>query len=148
MASFQVVVGDPDTGETHQFDVEGGDANRFLGREIGDEIDGSAVGLDGFTLEITGGSDNAGRPMRERVAGANLRDVLLHEDTTGYNPTRDGERRRVSVRGREISEDTAQINARITGRGDQTVAEALGQAEDDAGEEETEGDEAEAEAEA
>lgn len=143
MASFQVVVADPETGDTYQFDVEGGDASRFLGREIGDEVDGGAVGLDGFTLEITGGSDDAGRPMRKQVAGASLRDVLLHEDTTGYNPSRDGERRRVSVRGREVSDATAQVNARITDSGDQTVAEALGEADED-----EDADEAEAEAEA
>ncbi|MDX1745099.1 MAG: 30S ribosomal protein S6e, partial [Halobacteriales archaeon] len=129
MASFQVVVADPDTGDTYQFDVEGGDANRFIGREIGDEVDGVAVGLDGFTLEITGGSDDAGRPMREQVAGAFLRDVLLHEDTTGYNPSRDGERRRVSVRGREISDATAQINAKIVEQGDQSIADALSEDE-------------------
>jgi len=143
MASFQVVVADPETGDTYQFDVEGGDASRFLGREIGEEVDGGAVGLDGFTLEITGGSDDAGRPMRKQVAGASLRDVLLHEDTTGYNPSRDGERRRVSVRGREISDATAQVNARITESGGQTVAEALGEADED-----EDADEAEAEAEA
>ncbi|MFC6726212.1 S6e family ribosomal protein, partial [Halobium palmae] len=68
MAEFQVVVADPDSGRTYQRDVEGQDANRFLGRELGDEVEGGAVGLDGFTLLVTGGSDDAGRPMREDVA--------------------------------------------------------------------------------
>lgn len=145
MASFQVVVADPETGATYQFDVEGGDASRFLGREIGDEVDGGAVGLDGFTLEITGGSDDAGRPMRAQVAGTSLRDVLLHEDTTGYNPSRDGERRRVSVRGREVSDATAQVNVRIAEYGDQSVAQALGEDEEDADEADAAAD-AEAEA--
>jgi len=125
MAEFQVVVADPDDGTTHQFEIEGGDANRFMGREIGEEVDGGAVGLDGYTLEITGGSDDAGRPMREDVAGENLRSVLL-TGGVGYNPTRDGERKRVSVRGRQISEATRQINARIAERGDTSVAELLG----------------------
>ena len=38
MATFQVVVGDPDTGEAHDFSVDEQAANRFLGREIGDEV--------------------------------------------------------------------------------------------------------------
>jgi small subunit ribosomal protein S6e len=130
MAEFQVVVADPEIGETIQRDVDGQDANRFLGREIGDEVDGGAVDLDGFSLEITGGSDNAGRPMRADVAGPNLKELLL-DGGVGYQPTRDGERKRVTVRGREISDEVAQIN--VTAKGETTVAEALGEgdAEDD-----------------
>jgi small subunit ribosomal protein S6e len=126
MAEFEVVVGD-DTGDTRQFDVDGQDANRFLGRDIGEEVDGGAVGLDGYTLELTGGSDDAGRPMREDVAGDELKELLL-EGGVGYEPARDGERKRVTVRGREISESTAQVNARVAEGG--TLAEAL----DDSGE--------------
>lgn len=124
MAEFTVAVSDPDSGETHQIDVADQDANRFVGREIGEEVDGSAVGLDGFTLEITGGSDDAGRPMRDDVRGAALSELLL-EGGTGYNPSRDGERKRVTVRGREVGDATRQINARIAGRGDGDVAELL-----------------------
>jgi small subunit ribosomal protein S6e len=91
MAEFQVVVSD-ETGHTEQFEVDGQDANRFLNRDLGSEVDGSAVGHDGVTLELTGGSDEAGRPMRDDVS----------------------ERKRVTVRGRRISEATAQINARMT----------------------------------
>jgi small subunit ribosomal protein S6e len=123
MADFTVAVADPDTGDTHQIEVDGQDANRFMGREIGDDVDGAAVGLDGFTLELTGGSDNAGRPMREDVRGPELTSVLL-EGGTGFNPERDGERKRVTVRGREVSDAVRQINARIVeGEGD--VAELL-----------------------
>jgi len=132
MAEFQVVVADPETGETIQRDVDGQDANRFLGREIGEEVDGGAVGLDGFSLEITGGSDNAGRPMRADVAGPNLKELLL-DGGVGYDPTRDGERKRVTVRGREISDETAQIN--VTAEGETTVAEALGEGDEEADDE-------------
>ena len=129
MAEFTVVVADPNDGTTHQRAVEGQDGNRFTGRSIGEEVDGSAVGLDGYTVEITGGSDTAGRPMREDVAGPALRSLLL-DGGTGFNPTRDGERKRVTVRGREVGEDTRQINATITDRGEQSVEELLGENED------------------
>mgnify|MGYP000722414355 CR=1 FL=1 len=128
MAEFTVAVSDPDTGETHQIDVTDQDANRFVGREIGDEVEGDAVGLDGFTLEITGGSDDAGRPMRGDVTGPSLKAVLL-TGGTGFNPTRDGERKRVTVRGREVSDNSRQINAVITARGGDDVAELLGDEE-------------------
>jgi len=127
MAEFKVVVSD-ETGHTEQFEVDGQDANRFIGRELGDEVDADAVSLDGQTLELTGGSDEAGRPMRADVAGANLKELLL-EGGVGYKPSRDGERKRVTVRGRQISDATAQINASLV---DGTIA----------GDEEAEADEA------
>ncbi|WP_435186100.1 30S ribosomal protein S6e [Halobellus sp. EA9] len=127
MAEFKVVVSD-ETGDTQQFEVDGQDANRFLGRELGDEVDGGAVGLDGYTLELTGGSDEAGRPMRADVAGANLKELLL-EGGVGYNPSRDGERKRITVRGRQVSEATAQVNASLV---DGTFGDDEAEAEDEA----------------
>ena len=124
MAEFTVAVADPDDGMTYQVDVSDQNATRFIGRELGEEVDGSAVGLDGYTLELTGGSDNAGRPMRDDVRGPNLKSVLL-EGGTGYNPTAEGERKRVTVRGREVSDNTRQINARIADRGSGAVDELL-----------------------
>ncbi|WP_418280660.1 30S ribosomal protein S6e [Halorubrum sp. DTA98] len=123
MAEFKVVVADPETGETVQREVDGQDANRFLGRELGDEIGGDAVGLEGFTIEITGGSDETGRPMRTDVSGTRLKELLL-EGGVGFKPSRDGERKRITVRGREIADDVAQINVSVVdGEGD--VASAL-----------------------
>jgi small subunit ribosomal protein S6e len=123
MADFKVVVSDPETGDTYQREVDGQDANRFVGRELGEEVDGDAVGLEGFTLELTGGSDETGRPMRADVPGAGLKE-MLSAGGVGYEPRRDGERRRVTVRGREVSEATVQINAKVVaGEGD--VAEAF-----------------------
>ena len=113
MAEFKVVVGDS-AGDTRQFDVEGQDANRFLGLDIGDEVDGSVVEADGMSLELTGGSDKAGRPMRADVPGSALKELLL-DGGVGYAPTREGERKRVTVRGRQVSEDTVQINAQLLG---------------------------------
>jgi small subunit ribosomal protein S6e len=130
MAEFTVAVADPDSGHTYQIDVDGQDANRFQGLELGDEVDGSAVGLSGFTLELTGASDTAGRPLRSDVRGPNLKSVLL-EGGVGYNPEKDGERKRVTVRGREISDEVRQINASIAEHGDGDVAELLGESDEE-----------------
>ncbi|SNZ11834.1 SSU ribosomal protein S6E [Natronoarchaeum philippinense] len=130
MASFQVVVADPETGATYQRDVDGQDANRFMGRSLGEDVDGAAVGLDGYTLELTGGSDDAGRPMRADVDGPNLREVLL-TGGVGYEPSRDGERKRVTVRGAEVSEAVAQINAKIAEHGSEDVEDLFGEGGDD-----------------
>ncbi|MFB6295675.1 MAG: 30S ribosomal protein S6e [Halobacteriales archaeon] len=131
MPTFQVVVGDPDTGDSYQFDVEEGAGTRFVGRELGEEVDGSAVGLDGYSLRLTGGSDDAGRPMREDVAGPDLTEIMLAGRSPGYHPDREGERNRVTVRGREVTDAVVQINATIAERGDQPVDELLGDADGD-----------------
>jgi small subunit ribosomal protein S6e len=130
MASFQIVVSDPETGHTYQREAADQSANRFVGRELGQEVDGDAVGLDGYTLELTGASDDAGRPLRPDVDGPNLTEVLL-EGGVGYNPQRDGERKRVTVRGCEISEAVAQINAKIVEEGSQSIEELLGLEDDE-----------------
>ncbi len=130
MADFTVVVADPESGDSHQLDAEGQDANRFIGRSLGEEVEGSAVGLDGYTLELTGGSDTAGRPMRSDVRGAGTKAVLL-DGGTGYEPSRDGERKRVTVRGGEVSEETRQINAKIVDRGSQSIEDLLGDGDEE-----------------
>ena len=129
MAEFQVVVGDPDSGDSYQFEVTGADANRFLGRTLGEEVDGGAVGLDGYTLALTGGSDTAGRPLRADLPGGSLREILADERTVGYRPEGEGVRRRVTVRGSEVTEAVAQLNATIVERGDADVADLLGDGE-------------------
>ena len=136
MADFTVTIADPDSGSTYQREVDGQDANRFLGRSLGDEVDGGAVGLDGHTLELTGGSDQAGRPMRADVDGTSLTELLL-DGGVGYHPRKEGERKRVTVRGGEVAEDVVQINAKVVG-GDGDVAAALGDGGDEG---ESEGDE-------
>jgi small subunit ribosomal protein S6e len=125
MAEYTVAVSDPEDGATYRVDVDGQDANRFAGRELGESVDGEAVGLPGYTLEWTGGSDGAGRPMRGDVRGNDLTEILT-DGGVSFNPERDGERKRITVRGRAVGEATSQINVRIDERGDGDVAELLG----------------------
>ena len=129
MAPFQVVVADPDSGRTFQREVDGQDANRFASRALGDEVDGDAVGLDGATIELTGGSDDAGRPLRADVDGPDLKEVLL-TGGVGFEPDHDGERKRVTVRGREISDAVAQINAKVVDAGSADLDAAFGDGDD------------------
>ena len=124
MAEFTVAVSDPESGHTYQIDEDGQDANRFIGRELGDEVDGGAVGLDGYTRELTGGSDTSGRPMRPDVRGVATKENMS-DGGVGFEPTTDGERKRITVRGREVSDDTRQINAKITARGSEDVDDLL-----------------------
>mgnify|MGYP002760855070 CR=1 FL=1 len=125
MAEFTVTVSDPEDGHTYQIEIDGQDANRFIGRELGDEVDAGAVGLDGHTLALTGGSDKAGRPMRPDVRGVATKSIMS-DGGVGFEPTADGERKRITVRGREVSDETRQINAKIVEYGSGAVADLLG----------------------
>lgn len=129
MADFQVIVGNDD-GATYSFEVDGQDANRFIGRSIGETVDGDAVDLPGYEVEITGGSDRSGRPMHGEVSGAETTKILS-TGGVGFEPTVDGERKRITVRGAEVSEETRQINAKVASWGEDSVEELLGEGDDD-----------------
>ena len=132
--SVRVVVSNPDTGNSYQVEA---DVNAFVGKEIGEEVDGTPVGLDGYTLEITGGSDDTGRPMRGDVEGQGISEILV-SGGTGYNPDREGERRRVSVRGGEVGDATVQLNTRVVEEGEGSMDELLGGEDDEEAEDEEE----------
>ena len=126
MTDIKMVVSDA-TGSSQQVVVEDAQSTDIMGAEIGEEIDGAVYGLDGITVELTGGSDAAGRPMRPDVPGSALRE-LLSSGGIGYHPTRDGERKRVTVRGRQVSSATAQVNVHIADGS--TLADANADVED------------------
>ncbi|MEM1586275.1 MAG: 30S ribosomal protein S6e [Candidatus Bathyarchaeia archaeon] len=112
MAKFKVIVSDPNTGKAKSIEVEGPKAAPFIGKKIGDTIDGSVIGMSGVKLLITGGSDKDGFPMRLDVHGGVKARILL-SGGQGFKPKDRGERRRKTVRGNTITEDTMQINVKI-----------------------------------
>ncbi len=124
MADFKIVVSDPKT-KAYQFDVTGPEANQYIGKSIGETVDGATVGLSGYILKITGGSDKGGIVMRGDLPGPKRQKVLV---TTGIGskPKSHGIRRRKSMRGKEISNDTSQINTKVIEYGNKTIDVILG----------------------
>lgn len=102
---------------TRQFELEGGEENALRGKSIGDEVDGDSIGLSGYTLKVTGGSDEDGFAMRKTLEGGG-REELLVKGGQGFNPERDGERRRKSVHGAEIDSTVVQVNLKTVEEGD------------------------------
>jgi len=90
-------------------------SSKLYGLKIGDTIDGSIVGLSGYSLLITGGSDKAGAPMLPYIQGPVKKYVLL-SGPPGFHPKEDGLRKRKFVRGNTVSEDTVQVNTVIVRR--------------------------------
>jgi small subunit ribosomal protein S6e len=108
MAKFKLSVSTPD-GKVQNLEVEGDRAQPLLGKRVGETLDGTALGIQGTKLEITGGSDKDGFPMRRDVHGGVRKEALLGKGV-GFNATKEGERRRKLVRGNTITEDIAQVN--------------------------------------
>lgn len=95
-----------------QIRVSGDRARSFVGLRVGDRISGEVIGLKNIELEIRGGSDNSGFPMRPDIPGGVKKKILL-SNPPGFHPTRRGERRKKIVRGNTITEDIVQINTVI-----------------------------------
>ena len=121
---FKVVVSDPESGKSYQREVKDEKAARIGALKLGDEFDGVLVGLVGYTLKITGGSDKAGFPLKKGVQGMK-RAMVLMEGGVGYNP-RKRVRVRKRVRGEKIAEDVVQVNTAVVKRAKKTIEELLG----------------------
>lgn len=138
----RIVVSDPEEGKAYQIEPEDSQFQSLIGLRIGEQFDGEEIDLSGYKLKITGGSDEEGFPMRSDVRGEG-RTRSLFGGGTGYNPDREGQRRRKTVRGNRVSDNIAQINVVIEERGDKSIEQALGlaQPEKEVAEPETEPEE-------
>jgi len=115
MAKFKVIVSDPQAGTSKVVELEEARAAPFIGRRVGEAMDGSVVDLPAHTVQILGGSDKDGVPMRGNVHGGVRRRVVL-SGGAGFSPKKKGERKRKTVRGNIITDEIAQINMKITER--------------------------------
>ncbi|MDI3482940.1 MAG: small subunit ribosomal protein S6e [Candidatus Methanomethylophilaceae archaeon] len=124
MAEFKAVINDVKTGKSYNVNVSGHRANSLIGKSIGEVVDGIFVGLPGYKLRITGGSDKSGTPMRGDLPGNKRRKILLSE-SKGFHPRYGGERRRKAICGRTISSDIVQVNMAVEQYGTRTIEESL-----------------------
>ncbi len=112
MAKFKIILSDPETGKSQTVDLEGPRAVPLVGRKLGETVDGAVIGFGGHKLKITGGSDKDGFPMRQDIHGG-IRTRAVMTKGVGFHSTHKGERRRKTIRGSVITEETVQINMKI-----------------------------------
>ena len=122
MADFKVVLSDPKAGRAYNIDATAGAAGALVGKKIGDEVDAGPLGFAGYKIKITGASDRTGTPAKQSLPGP-VRKQLLIAGGVGFHPVMDGERRRKSIRGNEITQDFVQINAKVTTYGEKPLAD-------------------------
>lgn len=139
-----VAIGNPGTKKTYKVELDQAGAQLLFGKKIGQEFSGETVGLDGYKLKVTGGSDLSGFPMRKDIEGSGKKRVLLNVGSHGFRKrryhsipkgegakkklkeTRKGERRRKSIRGNTISDAIRQVNCVVTKAGKATPEKLLG----------------------
>ncbi len=112
MAKFKVIVSDPSASKSKVVELDGARAVPLVGRRLGESIDGSVLGMPGLKLQVTGGSDKDGFPMRPNIHGG-VRVSVIVSKSVGFHPKREGERRRKTLRGNVITEDIVQVNMKI-----------------------------------
>ena len=124
MVDFKAIINDVKTGKSYNVAVSGHHANSLIGKNIGEIVDGIFVGLPGYKLKITGGSDDTGVPLRGDMPG-NKRRKLLMADGQSFHEKYPGQRKRVAVRGATISSAIVQINMAVAEYGPKSIEECL-----------------------
>jgi len=127
MASFKVVISDPKTKKAYQKEMDQG-ASGILQKRIGEKLRGDSMGLAGYELQITGGSDRQGFPMRKDVEGITRKKILITVGT-GFRTKVRGKRKRKSIRGNTISTSISQVNVKVIGYGSKPIEQLIGATE-------------------
>ena len=135
MVEFKLVISDAKTGKSYQKVISGNEADQFVGLKVKDKADGNIIGLNDYELQITGGSDTSGFPMRAEIEGSARKKILIKEGV-GFNPKKKKKahkpqlhyflQKRKTVVGNTISNSTAQINLKVLKSGSKGIAESFG----------------------
>ena len=122
--AFKIGISEPKSKKAWQIEK---DVPSLVGKKIGEKFDGSSIGLAGFTLQVTGGSDKDGFPMRPDLEGSARKKALLSKGI-GFRSRKKikkkvfkvkGMRKRKFIRGNTVSDEIMQVNCKIVeGEGD------------------------------
>ncbi|MCX8158533.1 MAG: eS6 family ribosomal protein [Candidatus Diapherotrites archaeon] len=91
----------------------------FLGKKIGDEVDLTPIGVNGYVVKITGGSDKDGFPMKPDLRGTVRRKILITIDK------KKGKKIKITKRGNVVDRDIAQLNLKIVKWGEKPIEEMI-----------------------
>jgi len=121
MADFKLVINNPKDGKSYSREIKDPAAETFIGKKIGDKVDGKEIDMTGYEFEIAGGSDHCGFPMRADVDS--IRKKILAVSGVGMKKTASGMRHRKTVAGNKIHARISQINLKILKYGKQKLGE-------------------------
>lgn len=131
MAVFKFVISHK--GKSYQLEVDQSKCESLFGLKIGDRFRGDIIGLHGYELEIRGGTDKDGFPMRADIEGIGKKKILISK-SCGFSGKKrikkkmvkiKGLRRRKTVRGNTISNFITQINCKVVKVGEKSLDELI-----------------------
>jgi len=125
MVEFKLCINNPKNGKSYTKSINGEETFAFKSKKIKDKVIGNTFGFKNYEFEITGGSDNAGFPMRYDLNSQGRKKVLLTKGPC-VKIKRKGMRKRKTVRGNIITTFISQINLKILKEGDKKITEVLG----------------------
>lgn len=126
MAVFKFVISDKD--KTYQVEKDQKDCP-ILNKKIGDTFSADFLGLDDYELQIKGGSDKDGFPMRKDLEGI-VRKSYVMTNGIGFHTDKEGMRKRKMMRGNTISTDVVQVNCKVIKNGPKNLSDVLGKKEE------------------
>ncbi len=122
----KIVVGTK-SGKSYNLEVKDDLAAVFIGKRISDVVNVTPLGLKGYEVRITGGSDKSGFPMRKDLHQLGRGKAMMSTRTAGYVPTaNDGVRVRKTVVGDMINDAISQINTVVVKEGKDPIEKLLG----------------------
>ncbi|MFH1420605.1 MAG: S6e family ribosomal protein [Candidatus Aenigmatarchaeota archaeon] len=131
MAVFKFVVGAKD-GRAVQIEKDQNTCASLLSKAISEDFSGDIIGLNGYILEITGGSDKDGFPMRKDIEGVMRKKFVLVKGVGFSGRKRRGKkqvvkiqglRKKRTLRGNVINQEIVQINCKVKKQGEKSLNE-------------------------
>lgn len=121
MVEFKLVLNAKD-GKAYTKQLTGKEAEALLGKNVGEKVSGDSLGLAGYELELTGGSDFAGFPMRKGIKGFGRKKVYIGKSVgfrglSRWGTKKKGIRVKKTVCGETVYPKITQINFKITKEG-------------------------------
>lgn len=125
MVEFKLVLNAKD-GKSYTRQISGKEAEALFGKNVGEKVSGDALGLAGYELEISGGSDFAGFPMKKGIKGFGRKKILTGKGVgfkglSRWGTKKKGIRVKKTVCGETIYPKITQINFKILKEGKEAL---------------------------
>lgn len=125
--AIKLVIGTK-SGKCYQKELSTQEAESLYGKVLGETINGELLGFSGVELELRGGSDIDGFPMRKDVHGQNRKKVLLTKGVGFSGKLRGkrfgGLRVKKTICGNTIHNKIHQVNVKVV-KGEQVIEAAF-----------------------
>ena len=125
MPELNLVIGDK-TGKSYSKKLE--DNSALIWTKVGETIKGELVGMSGYEFKITGGSNDAGFPMRREINVAGKKKIYARKGV-GIKTRHKGNFVRKTVAGNSVYQRTSQLNLAVVKSGKISLMEIFGKKE-------------------